>query len=105
MKKAVKKVAKKKAVRTKKFWRIGENYFIRTVTNYITGRLVVIDGTELIFEEAAWIANTGRFANMLQDPSVLSEIEPYPDQCTVLVNRQAVCDATQWPHPLPRLQR
>jgi hypothetical protein len=42
---------------------IGANYFIRTVTHYHTGRLVEVTENELVLEDAAWIANSGRFAD------------------------------------------
>lgn len=103
-KKAPKKVVKK-AAGSKKFWRVGKNYFIRTVTNYITGRLVKIDGPELVFLEAAWVADTGRFADMFRNPDGIQEVEPYPASLLVLVNRTAICDAVEWPYSLPATQK
>ena len=105
VKKAVKKTAKKATKKVTKFWVVGKSYFIRGVNNYYTGKLVGIDGPELIFIDAAWIADTGRFADAMKNPDKFSEIEPYPDGWNVLVNRQSVCDAVIWPHPLPRKQK
>lgn len=41
-------------------WNVGANYLIRTVTMIDTGRLVDVGPQELVLEEAAWIADTGR---------------------------------------------
>ena len=95
----------KRASKPKPFWRVGQNYFVRTVTNYVTGKLQLVDKTELVFTDAAWIADTGRFADMLMNPDVLREVEPYPNGARVLLNRQAICDACEWQHALPRLQK
>ena len=47
-------------------YEIGANYLIRTVTMIDTGRLVAVTDQELVIEEAAWIADTGRFTQALQ---------------------------------------
>ena len=83
---------------------IGEAYFIRTVTNYITGRLVEIHGRDLVMEDAAWVASTGRFAGAIKSGE-LSEVEPYPDGVQVIVSRGAIVDACLWTHALPRAQK
>jgi hypothetical protein len=87
--------------RASEFWQVGEPYFIRTVTHYLTGRLVALDDHELILTDAAWIADTGRYAMALATGS-LAEVEPYPAASLVAVGRSALIDATVWPHPLPR---
>jgi hypothetical protein len=58
--------AKEAAKQMVGLWEIGQSYLIRTVTHYYTGRLVAVDGNELLIEEAAWIADTGRFADMFK---------------------------------------
>ena len=59
-------------------WERGKKYFIRTVTNYLTGRLVDVTDQELVIEDAAWVADTGRFSDALKKGK-FSEVEPYPD--------------------------
>jgi len=83
-------------------WVIGQAYFIRTGTNYLTGKLAAVYGNELVFTDAAWIASTGRFTQAM-NTGILEEVEPYPRE--VIVNRQFVVDATEWSHPLPREQK
>lgn len=83
-------------------WQIGANYLIRTVTHIQTGRLVAVDEHELTIEDAAWIADTGRFAGALTNAD-FSEVEPFPDG-PVLVGRGALIDAVQIPS-LPRAQK
>lgn len=74
-------------------YEIGKNYFIRTVTNSFTGTLVAVYEHELVIENAAWIADTGRFANSLID-KIFAEIEPYPDG-KVVIGRGALVDCSQ----------
>ncbi len=72
---------------------IGAIYLIRTVTMIDTGRLIRVTPTELVLEEAAWIANTGRFADALKKLS-FSEVEPFPDG-EVIIGRGAIIDAVK----------
>jgi hypothetical protein len=81
-------------------WRVGTAYHIRTVTHHYTGRLVAVYEHELVIDEAAWIADDGRFAAALRT-GVLEEIEPYPGG-QVIIGRGAVIDASEWVHELPR---
>ena len=74
-------------------WCIGKAYLIRTVTMIQTGRLVAVTSQELVLEDAAWIADTGRFANALRTGE-FAEVEPFPDG-QVIVGRGAVIDAIQ----------
>jgi len=83
-------------------WKVGERYFIRTATNYLTGRLVYIDNYELVLEEAAWIADTGRFHQAMVTGK-LEEVEPFPKP--VIVGRGAIVDATVWGFDLPKVQK
>ena len=82
-------------------WQVGTAYLVRTVTNYLCGRLVWAGPQELVLEDAAWIADTGRYSDALSSGS-LREVEPIPGP--VVIGRAAICDAAIWTHPLP-LQR
>lgn len=85
-------------------YKIGANYMVRTVTMINTGRLVQVTNQELVLEDAAWIADTGRFATTLKDGN-FNEIEPFPDG-RVIVGRGAVIDACELTgFPLPRAQK
>lgn len=70
---------------------IGANYLIRTVTMIDTGRLVRVTPTELVLEDAAWIADTGRFADAVAKAQ-FSEVEPFPAG-QVIIGRGAIIDA------------
>jgi hypothetical protein len=83
-------------------WVIGKTYLIRTVTMIQTGRLVQVTEQELVLEDAAWIADTGRFANALKTCK-FSEVEPFPDG-QVIVGRGAIIDAVQI-YVVPREQK
>ena len=85
-------------------WKVGENYFIRTVTHHLTGKLIAVTSNELWLKDAAWIADDGRFMQAIRD-GVLNEIEPFPDGEEVPVGRGALIDAVIWKHALPREQK
>lgn len=72
-------------------YEIGQVYLIRTVTMIDTGRVVRVTPQEIVLSEAAWIADTGRFADALQRVT-FNEVEPFPDG-EVIVGRGAVVDA------------
>lgn len=80
-------------------YRVGKNYFIRTVTHHLTGKLVKVTSKELVLDDAAWIADDGRFHEALRDGK-LNEIEPFPG--SVIVGRGALIDCCEWLHALPR---
>lgn len=84
-------------------WKVGEKYLIRTATHYITGRIVSIHAQELLLEDAAWIPDTGRYANALSSGN-LDEVEPIY-KGTEVVGRGAIVDACLWCHELPKDQK
>ena len=89
---------------TNSAWEIGKNYLIRTVTMIDTGRLVAVTDHELVLEDAAWIADTGRYADAIAGKIEFLEVEPYPAGRRVIVGRGAVIDAVEI-DVLPRTQR
>ena len=78
----------------KSAWEIGKIYLIRTVTMINVGRLVDVTAQELVLEDAAWIADTGRFSDMMAGDIQPNEIEPFPDG-RVIVGRGALIDAAE----------
>lgn len=91
---------KSKTVNTASPWNIGKLYLIRTVTNFLLGKLVQVTDQELVLEDCAWVASTGRFAEALKSGK-LDEVEPYPDG-QIIVGRGALVDACLWAHPSQR---
>ena len=81
------------ARKQKGFWQIGKIYLIRTVTMIDTGRLVEVTPHEIVLEDAAWIADTGRFGAALKSLN-FSEVEPFPDG-QVAIGRGAIIDVVQ----------
>lgn len=81
---------------------IGKCYFIRTVTNYITGRCASVTDTDVRMDDAAWVADTGRFSDALLSGN-LNEVEPYPS--AAYVSRGSIVDFCEWPHALPRSKK
>lgn len=79
--------------------RLGNTVFIRTVTNCYVGRITLVDDEEIVLDNAAWVADTGRFHVALRD-GVLNEIEPYVGP--VSVSRGSLVDCCDWRHVLPK---
>lgn len=87
-------------------WVIGQQVLIRTVTMYYTGRIAVVTDSDVGLDDAAWIANAGRFATTLRDGFPKdAEIEPYPDGVRCFVSRGAVVDFCEFKKSLPRTQQ
>ena len=74
-------------------YKIGACYFIRTVTMIDTGRLVDVTDQELVLEDAAWIPDTGRFADAVAKAE-FGEVEPFPNG-KVFVGRGAIIDVVE----------
>jgi len=74
-------------------WKIGKNYFIRTVTHHLTGKLVKVTKQELVLEKACWIADDGRFSDALNKVE-FDEVEPFPET-ELIVGRGSLIDAVQ----------
>lgn len=79
-------------------YRIGEKYLIRTITYHVVGKLVAITESDLVLEQASWVADSGRWNDALKTGN-LSEVEPFTSP--VIVSRAAIVDGTSWPHQLP----
>ena len=97
--------AKKTDIEYKKLdvpFKVGGSYFIRTVTYFATGRVKAIVGQFLVLEDAAWIADTGRFREAIMK-GVLNEVEPV--EVDMFVNINSITDAFVWGHKLPREQK
>lgn len=90
-------MAKQKAV-----LEIGKAYIVRTVTFHYTGRLKGIWDNWLVLSDAAWVADSGRWADALKN-GTLAEVEPYVSE--VIINRDAIVDLSLWTHDLPRQQK
>ena len=73
---------------------IGANYFIRTVTHHHTGKLVGVTPTELVLENAAWIADDGRLTDALKTGN-FSEVEMFPVGVKLIIGRGSLIDACE----------
>jgi hypothetical protein len=83
-------------------FQVGSAYFIRTVTYFATGRVKAIVGQFLVLDDAAWIADTGRFMEAIMEGK-LNEVEPV--SVDMFINLNSITDAFQWKHKLPREQK
>ena len=86
------------------FFQVGKNYLIRTVTMIYTGEFVRLDGDNIIVKKAAWIPETARWMETVANGE-FNEVEPYPDDAEVAINRQSCLDITKVSWKLPRDQK
>lgn len=77
---------------------VGQAYFVRTVTYHCLGRLKSVTDTDLVFDNASWVASSGRWNNALKTGE-LDEVEPHVSD--LIVSRSAIVDAQVWLHALP----
>lgn len=80
---------------------VGGKFFFRTLTYHLTGKVKKIIGSILELEDAAWIADSGRFMQCIKD-GVVSEVEPVGK---AFLNISAVTDFFPWVHKLPNSQK
>lgn len=80
-------------------FKVGKKYYIRTVTYHVTGKVKKIVGGFLVLEDAAWIADSGRFNEAINN-GTLNEVEPVDVQ--VYLNLNSITDGYEWNHKLPR---
>jgi hypothetical protein len=80
---------------------VGEKYFFRTVTYHMTGRVKKVIGNIVELENAAWIADSGRFMNAIKE-GTLNEVEPVG---RAYLNLSSVVDFFPWNHALPEKQQ
>jgi hypothetical protein len=83
---------------------VGKNVFIQTVTHYYTGRVAKVTSFDLILEDAAWIADTGRFSNAMEAVDNLAEVEPIPFPYCVTLGSIVGFGYPNWKE-LPRTQK
>jgi hypothetical protein len=95
-----KKSSKAASAKTQSPLTVGEKVLIRTVSFFQLGRIVGLTPTEILLNDASWVADTARFSNALKTGQ-LNEVEPFPDG-VISVNRLAVVDVCVWAHDLPR---
>ena len=77
-------------------WEVGKAYFIRLATYHVTGVLTKVTPSELVLRSAAWIADSGRFAQAVET-GTFEEVEPFPENRDVIINRMAIIDGVRIP--------
>jgi hypothetical protein len=82
--------------------KVGDKVIIRGAIYFHTGVVREITSDTIVLGEAAWVADTRRWADALATGE-LEEVEPFPDETEVML--ASIMDITPWPHPLPRVQR
>ena len=80
---------------------VGKKFFFRTVTYHLTGKVKKVIGSILELEDAAWIADSGRFQQALEN-GTLNEVEPCG---SAFININSITDFFPWKHKLPMTQK
>ena len=80
---------------------VGQQWFFRTVTYHLVGKVKKVFGRIIELEDAAWVADSGRFADALSK-GTLNEVEPVG---RALLNFDTVTDCFPWKHKLPLAQK
>lgn len=80
---------------------VGEKFFFRTVTYHLTGKVKKVIGNIIQLEEAAWIADSGRFMQAIKEGK-LNEVEPVG---SAFLNINSITDFFPWKHKLPTEQK
>lgn len=78
---------------------IGKCYLIRTVTLYYTGKVKAHCGQFMQLEEAAWIPDTGRWAEACEK-GTFNEVEPFAND--PWINLQSIIDTQEITYKLPK---
>lgn len=81
---------------------VGSSVLIRTVTHYFTGRIVSITEKDLVLDQCAWIADTGRFSSCISTGSI-DECEYIGDGHIVFL--AGIIDVARWSHELPSVSK
>jgi hypothetical protein len=80
-------------------FKAGDAILIRTVTMIQVGRVVEIGHDYFTLDDGGWVADTGRFSEMLATGK-MNEFERVPTW--FVVGRGAVVDIYPWAHELPK---
>ncbi len=77
---------------------IDKVYLIRTVTYHQIGILKGIAGDFLIFRDASWVADSGRFSECISK-GTFNEVEYVGP---MIINKTAIVDAFPWENKVPK---
>ena len=77
---------------------VGARLFITTTTKYFVGRVKVRTHDFVVLEDAAWVADTGRF-NVAMSTGDFDDVEPYVKP--VAISILAIIDVTEYVGNLP----
>jgi hypothetical protein len=81
------------------FYRVGEDYLVRTVTMIYLGKLKAETRDSLVLEDCAWIPETSRWSEFVAGKKP-KEMEPYMND--VKVYKGAILDATKMSKKIKR---
>ncbi len=77
----------------------GQAYYVETFGKAWVGRVCDATETEVVLENAAWVADTGRYHTFLSTGrSEQVEVEPTTQRVTIPL--AYVSSKMDWPHPL-----
>lgn len=78
---------------------IGDGVLVMTDTFYWIGKVKKLGNTGIVLEEAAWIADLGRFEDSMRNgASSINEAEPVPGKGIMLVLNEHIRTVLPWDH-------
>jgi len=80
---------------------VGKSYYVETLSKYYVGVLVEENLSYLVFDEWAWIPDTGRFHETMSRGTV-AEAEPAPKGTYLRLFVDVIMNIVDWKHKLPR---
>lgn len=83
---------------------VGEKLHVRTITAFFTGEVTAVSEDEIELTKAAWIADEGRAAQAWATGQ-FAEVEPFPDDDKIVLNRATFLTVRRLKHDLPRSQK
>jgi len=81
------------------FYKIGNDYVIRTVTMIYLGQVKSENENSIVLEDCAWIPDTSRWSEFLAGKKP-NEMEPYCND--VIIYKTAILDATELTQKIKR---
>lgn len=77
---------------TNSFYKVGHDYFVRTVTMIYLGQIKSEDSEALVLKDCAWIPDTSRWSEFLKGEKP-NEMEPYVND--IIIYKSAILHATE----------
>ena len=83
-------------------FRIGIAYHISTVTDHWIGRVTKVSKSFVYLEQASWIPQLGRMADVVSGKTEPEEVEPVGD---IAIKMDVIAAKLEWKNKIPTKQK